>query len=63
MIVLDILYLPKGDYNLHVEIKKILNELKDSLKVITINDILKLMNFPSDWYQNKITPRYLLANT
>ena len=63
VIVLDILYLPKSDYDLHDEINKILNELKNNLKVITINDILKLMNFPSNWNQNKKMPRYLLANT
>lgn len=60
VITLDILYLPKGDYELHNEIKLALNSLENELKVISIYDIIKLMNFPLTWYQSKKNSKYLV---
>ena len=60
VITLDILYLPKGDYELHNEIKLALNSLENELKVISIYDIIKLMNFPLTWYQSKKKSKYLV---
>jgi len=60
IIVLDILYLPKGDYDLQCEIQAAITELSKNLNVITIYDILKLMNFPLEWCQSKKKPEYLV---
>lgn len=60
IIVLDILYLPKGDYDLQCEIQAAITELSKNLNVITIYDILKLMNFPLEWCQSKKSQNILL---